>query len=284
MTLTLDYDLNNTRNCSLLLLCNEIWKIIIDFLHVIDSANLRRVCKRLREITLHNKKMRSYMVFSKNVFDLDFNHHLTLSFESIFDRLGFNFNLPDMLHFRYRVFSLFEYFQHDQFLAHLFNCSRSEVSFSFCNLCSLLLLDNASVSFRLSIDHYFKLMFSKNIFSQTTSEIFNVEKNNRFSLNIFYGSKKVYDIIRSGEQRCIKFVTVSNQSDPIILFAEVFVRIFCHHFYLVLLDFFFLPEQTAEGISKRERFFDAFLSTFKGFFETIMQWLYPGSFKDIFST
>ena len=108
-------------------------------------------------------------------------------------------------------------------------------------------------------------MFSKNIFSQTTSEIFNVEKNDRFSLNIFYGSKNVYDIIKSDGQRCIKFVTVSSQSDLIILFAEVFVRIFCHHFYLVSLDFLFLPEKTAKGISKRERFFYAFVSTFKGF-------------------
>ena len=59
LTLTLDYDVNNTRNCSLLLLCNEIWKISIDFLHVTDLANLRCVCKDLREILLLNEKMRS---------------------------------------------------------------------------------------------------------------------------------------------------------------------------------------------------------------------------------
>ena len=53
-------------------LCNEIWKNIIDFLYVIDLANLRCVCKRLREITLLNEKIRSCLVFSKNVFDLDF--------------------------------------------------------------------------------------------------------------------------------------------------------------------------------------------------------------------
>ena len=40
--------------------------------------------------------------------------------------LGFNFNLPDILHFRYKVFSLFEYLQCDQFFAHLFNCSKPE--------------------------------------------------------------------------------------------------------------------------------------------------------------
>ena len=187
------------------------------------------------------------------------------------------------------------------FSVHLFNCSRSEASFSSCNFCSLLLVDNASVSFRSSIDHYFKLMFSKNVFSQKTSEIFNVEKNNRFSLNIFYVGKTVYKINVSVKVRIfplnmrdiiifaaqwwekylskrsllkhtcswcdnllyyeywtdeqkyfhVKFVTVLNQSDLIILFAEVFVRIFCNHFYLVSLDFLFLPEQTAEGISKR---------------------------------
>ena len=76
-------------------------------------------------------------------------------------------------------------------------------------------------------------MLSKNIFLQTTSEIFNVDTNNRFSLNIFYGSKAVFEIIKSDEQRCVKFVTVLNQSDLIILFSEVFVRTFWYHFYLV---------------------------------------------------
>ena len=75
----------------MLLLCNEIWKIIIDFLHVIDLANLRCVCKHLKEITSFNERIRSYLGFSKNVFDLDYNQHLTLFFESIFDRLGFLF-------------------------------------------------------------------------------------------------------------------------------------------------------------------------------------------------
>ena len=149
-------------------MCKKIWKIIIDFLHIIDLANLRYVWKRLREITSLDGKIRSYLVFSKNVFDLDFNHNLTLFFESIFDKLGFNFNLPEMLHFQYIVFPLFEYLQCDQFFAHLFNCSRSEASFSSCNFCSSLSVHNSSVSFRSSIDHYFKLMFSKNVFSRTT--------------------------------------------------------------------------------------------------------------------
>ena len=135
--------------------------------------------------------------------------------------------------FDIEFFSLFEYLQCDQFFARSFNCSRSEVSFSSCNYCILLLLDNASVSFRSSIDHYFKLMFSKNTFWQATSEIFNVEKNNRFSLNIFHGSKTVYAIIKSDEQRCIKFVTVLNQSDLIILFAD-----FSSEFFVIIFIWF----------------------------------------------
>ena len=85
------------------------------------------------------------------------------------------------------------------------------------------------------------LCFLKIIFSQTTSEISNVENNNRFNLKIFYGSKTVFETIKSDEQKCIKIVTVLNQSDLIILFAEVFVRIFCRPFHLVSLDFFVSP-------------------------------------------
>ena len=39
MNLNLDYDVTNTRNCSLLLLCNEIWKIIIDFLRYQENSH-----------------------------------------------------------------------------------------------------------------------------------------------------------------------------------------------------------------------------------------------------
>ena len=43
------------------------------------------------------------------------------------------------------IFSLFEYLLYDQIFERSFNCSRSEVSFSFCNYCILSLLDNALV-------------------------------------------------------------------------------------------------------------------------------------------
>ena len=69
-----------------------------------------------------------------------------------------------------------------------------------------------------------------------TSEIFNVEKKNRFlSLNIFCGSKQFMKLLNLMS----KDVTVLNQSDLIFLFVEVFVRIFYYHFYLVSLDFCF---------------------------------------------
>ena len=127
-------------------------------------------------------------------------------------------------------------------------------------------------------------MFSKNIFSQTTSEIFNVEKNNRFSLNIFYGRKKVYDIIKSDEQRCIKFVTVSNQSDLIILFAEflseVFVIIFIWFHYI----FCFFLNKLQKIFLKENVFLMHLCLLLKVFFETVMQSLCPGSIKEIFST
>ena len=59
-------------------------------------------------------------------------------------------------------------------------------------------------------------MFSKNVFSQTTSEIFNVEKNNRFSLNIFYVGKTVYKINVSVKVRIFPL----NMRDIIIFAAQ----------------------------------------------------------------
>lgn len=52
----------------MLLLCDEILKIIIDFLHILDLANLGFVCKRLREIALLNIKMKRYLTFSSRTF------------------------------------------------------------------------------------------------------------------------------------------------------------------------------------------------------------------------
>ena len=83
-----------------------------------------------------------------------------------------------------------------------------------------------------------KLCFPK-IFSRKWCQRLNVEKTNRFSLNILYGSKKLHDIIKSDKQRGIKFT--SNQSDLIILFSWGLSECFIIAF-----------------ISKRKRFFDAF--------------------------
>ena len=187
-------------------------------------------------------------------------------FDLIFDRLSFYFDLANKLYFQYRVFSLYESFQCDQVLIHFFNCSRSEVSFNSCKICSMLLVDSASASFCSSIDHYFRLMFPESLFSKNVSKIFSSEKNRRFSLKIFYESQRVYETIESDGQRCIKFVAVSKQCDLIILFREALVRIFCNCFYLVSLDFLLLKDQNAKGIIKREQFLDACSSNIIIFF------------------
>ena len=70
----------------------------------------------------------------------------------------------------------------------------------------------------------------------------------------FMEIKQFSEIIKSDEQRCIKFVTVLNQSDLIILFFEVFVRIFCYHFYLVSLDFCFFLNKLQKVFLKENVF------------------------------
>ena len=202
--------------------------------------------------------MEHYFTFSNRIFCLNVcNQSLTECFDLIFDRLNFYFYLIDKLYFQYIVFSLYESFQCEQVLIHLFNCSRSEVSFNSCEMCSMLLVNSACASFCLSIDHYFKLMFPESVFSKNISKIFSSEKNRRFGLKFFYESKRIYEIIKSDGQRCIKFVVVSKQSDLTVIFCEVLVRIFCNCFYSVSLDFLLLKKQNTKGITKREGFLDA---------------------------
>ena len=205
--MTLDNDDDNNRNCSVLLLCSKIWKIIIDFLHFLDLVNLGFVCKRLREIALLNKKMEHYFTFSNRIFCLNVcNQSLTECFDLIFDRLNFYFYLIDKLYFQYIVSSLYESFQCEQVLIHLFNCSRSEVSFNSCEMYSMLLVNSACASFCSSIDHYFKLMFPESVFSKNISKIFSSEKNRRFGLKIFYESKRIYEIIKSDGQNVLSLL------------------------------------------------------------------------------
>ena len=107
----------------------------------------------------------------------------------------------------------------------------------------MLLIDSASASFCLSIGHYFNFMFPESVFSKNVSNIFSSEKNRRLVLKFFNKSKQIYDIIKSDRQRRIKLLFHSKQSDLIIFFCEVVVRIFCNCFYLVSLDFLLLKNK-----------------------------------------
>ena len=161
--MTLDNDDDNNQNCSVLLLCNEIWEIIIDFLHILVLVNLTFVCTRLREIALLNKKMEHYFTYLNRIFCLNvYNQSLKECFDLIFDRLSVYFDLADKLYFQYRVFSLFRVF---------------------------------------SIDHYFKFVFPESVFSKNVAKIFSSEKNRRFGLKNFYESRRIYETIKSNGKK-----------------------------------------------------------------------------------
>ena len=188
--------------------------------------------------------MEHYFTCLNRIFCLNvYNQSLKECFDLIFDRLSVYFDLADKLYFQYRVFSLFRVF---------------------------------------SIDHYFKFMFPESVFSKNVAKIFSSEKNRRFGLKIFYESKRIYETSKSDGKRCIKFVAVSKQSDPIILFCEVPVRTFCNCFYSVSLDFLLLKEQNTKGITKTEQFFGACSSSIINFFKTIMYSVNSAIFETIF--
>ena len=94
----------------------------------------------------------------------------------------------------------------------------------------MLLTDSASASFCLSIGHYFNFMFPESVFSKNVSNIFSSEKNRRLVLKFFNKSKRIYEIIKSDRQRCIKLLF---QSSLILLYF--FVKFLLKFFVIVFI-------------------------------------------------
>ena len=110
------------------------------------------------------------------------------------------------------------------------------------------------------------------------------QKNDRFRCKVFYESESKYQIVKSCEERCMKFVTIANPTDFIISYFEVFVSFFCNFFYKMLKDCSLLYNKQARDIDKREILSNLFISNFKRFCrETLFQSLCYEKFEELFT-
>ena len=97
----------------------------------------------------------------------------------------------------------------------------------------MILIDDteASLEFFNSTEHCFRLIFARSVFSPDLLDEFKSQKSDRFRCNVFYESESKYQIRKSCEERCMKFVVIANPADLIISYFKVFVRFFCNFFY-----------------------------------------------------
>ena len=96
----------------------------------------------------------------------------------------------------------------------------------------MILIDDteASLEFSNSTEHYFRLIFARSVFSPDLLNKFVSQKIDRFRCNAFYQSESKYQIVKSCEERCMKFIVIANPTDLIISYFEIFVRSFCNFF------------------------------------------------------
>ena len=144
-----------------------------------------------------------------------------------------HFDFSEIIYFNYRLF-FFDSFDLVQFLLHLFFCPRAELVFNDCYFCSMVLIDDPEASL----------------------EFLN-------STNVFYKSESKYQIIKSCEERCMKFVAIVNPIDLIISYFEVFVRFLCDFFHKLSKDCLLLSKKQAGDIDRREILLNLFISNFK---------------------
>ena len=131
----------------------------------------------------------------------------------------------------------------------------------------MILIDDteASLEFFNSTEHYFRLIFARSVFSPDLLDKFILQKNDRFRCNVFYESESKYQIIKSCEERCMKFVVTANPSDLIISYFDVFVRFFCNFFHKISKDCSLLSNKQAGDIDTREILLNLFISNVKKF-------------------
>ena len=134
-----------------------------------------------------------------------------------------------------------------------------------------------------STEYFFRLIFARSVFSSDLSEKFISQKNDPFRCNVFYKSESKYQILKSCEERCIKFVAIVNPTDLIISYFEVFVRFFSKYFYKLSKDCLLLSKKQARDIDKREILLIFFISNFKKFcMEVFFQSLCYEKFEELF--
>ena len=235
-----------------------------------DITNLRLVSQKFHWLTYLQRTVNK---FSKKIFKTKTLTGLKSSLKEFVEELKLHFDFSELIYFNYYL-SFFDSFDLDQFLLHLLFCPRSELVFNDCYFCSMILIDDteASLEFLNSIQHYFRLIFARSFFLPDLFDKFIWQKNDRFRCNVFYESESKYQIIKSCEERCMKFVAIANPTDFSISYFEVFVSFFCNFFYKMLKDCSLLSNKQARDIDKREILSNLFISNFKRFCrETLFQ-------------
>ena len=201
------------------------------FLYVRDIANIQLVKGKFCWLTYLHKTVNKFSKFSKKIFKIEILTELKSFLKEFVEELKLHFDFSELIYFNYYL-SFFDSFDLDQFLLHLFFCPRSELVFNDCYFCSMILIDDteASLEFFNSTEHYFRLIFARSVFSPDLLDKFILQKNDRFRCNVFYESESKYQIIKSCEERYLKFVVKANPTGLIISYFEVFVRFFCNFF------------------------------------------------------
>ena len=145
----------------------------------------------------------------------------------------------------------------------------------------MILIDDTEASLEFFSS---SLIFARSVFLSGLSEKFILQKYDQFRCNAFYESESKYQIIKSCEERCMKFVAIVNPADLIISYFEVFVRFFCNFFYNLSKGCLFLSKKQDRDIDKREILLNLFISNFKKFCrEVCFQSLCYENFEELFT-
>ena len=232
------------------MLPNEVWAIILKYLHYGDILSIKFLSRRCFNISFLNSRFKYFQDLAKQLTDCNlFYQKITVSFQDFVQKVKSDISLPDWLYLNYFVHNLKGDLLISSCFCHLFHCPRSRFAMNSCHLCS-----RKFIASLITKPKNFNQLFNFTFGDRLLEEYQNISFNGLESL-LFFKSYDELVTINSDRKRCLTSCVIMSPSKIGRLFLEVLLRILvnsCYNFATIL-------SQSQELIFL-EKYFDSLLN------------------------
>ena len=232
------------------MLPNEVWTVILKYLHYSDILSIKFLSRRCFNIIFLNSRFKYFQDLAKQLTDCNlFYQKITVCFQDFVQKVKSDISLPDWLYLNYFIHNLKGDLLISSCFCHLFHCPRSLFAMNSCHLCS-----RKFIASLITKPKNFNQLFDFTFGDRLLEEYQNISFNGLES-SLFFKSYDELATINSDRKRCLTTCVIMSPSKIGRLFLEVFLRILvnsCYNFATILLQ--------SQELIFLEKYFDSLLN------------------------